>query len=1383
MSKGIVPSNSSFSAVIQDHSQLSSSASALHGLFEWIGWRDIDPEIKSKQREESTIQQTLMTAVKKYEGNPTKENNQQLITIIEKEITRIEAERDYAFSMVKKLRKQMKKAQRAAKKAAAEFKPASNYWEALQQISSHFSESITIQVQTFFGSTAEQQIKKYQESAQNREKELSALRSYYQEIQVAGVTATSIDDEPLMEMSPAHSRHLLQTSTPLEMTYHFCEPSGSCTLSGLGDGQSGFTLLGNDYSSFAVSGAGDINGDGLDDILVGYTTVSNQPGKTAVIFGSRQSNAWGSGVVNLLNFVDGQRGFMLTGGQSEDYNGFSISSAGDINGDQLDDILIGTYASGKITVVFGSNKTGAWGTGTLDLNTLSDGQRGFTLVGQPSNYRTSINDAGDINGDGLGDILIGAVNTSGLGKTTVVFGSNKAGAWGSGQLNLMALADGQRGFTLQGQLGESSGASVSGAGDINGDGLDDILIGSPTASIGAGKTTVVFGSNKAGAWGTGQLNLTALADGQRGFTLQGQPGDYSGYSVSEAGDINGDGLGDIMIGIPSSENPGAPGVTAVVFGSTQPDIWGSGVLNLTTFADGQRGFIFLGGNPFSGNHNYINGAGDINGDHLDDLLIGAPNYPGSLGYPGGQVTVIFGSNQPGAWGSGILSSDTMADGQRGFVLLGQNTIQYSDLTGYAVSSAGDINGDGLGDFLIASPYAHFTGNKFKGQTTVIFGDGAYQVMANQLRIGVGETVSFNASLLSIVSPIRDNTTILFTPELVQNGHFASLTAPTKSLSSFTSENLTSVQFQQDGSYLAPSYQIMVRHTALLHAYSTPLIDFLGYPPVLLNNAVYVNQGLPKRIFTTDLSASDADTFPDNLQFLFSDVQHAKFNLLNLNGSLMVDNISSCLQEYVFNQQLELIPDGSVIAPSYRVAVTDGRSTTPSRLATVTFNQAPVITVNSIILDQGQTTLIRPQDISATDDQTSNDDLVFQVTNITAGDYFEYSSNRGYALVAFKQFTLTVGNVEFFQNGSDILPTFSIRVTDGQIKTNWHTPTIHFNHRPILHQPLPVRTVEQGRHFSINFDDHLFIDPDADPLTLSAQQLGGAPLPDQINFNPSLAELQGVLENLISLQIQVIASDPRGLTASTNFTLQSVAPQPGFDFQKLISVASTIGSVVLTILGYLWWRKNAASHRVGYEFANVLRRVLNLEYFDFTKDEGELYKTHIERLLNHFVYTHNNFCATLTSQEEMNSFAACVAEIIQNKGLLSKASCLWATHNRFFLFNRSWPNSLDLDKFGKETSKIAQEAVTAWREESQKTNGNPLARWPYAKSGQRESKLVQRKGASGGETIEMKGLESSGQSSSSSYAGQRGTVFALPSPSISSHQDFQNPSSEAASTPS
>ncbi len=1359
MSKGISLNNLSSSGYLtQDHSQAVSTASTLHWLFESLGWHDISQEVAAKQLETSTAQQSLIAAVQFYEENHSEVNGQQVLIITAKEITRIEAERDYALRTVQQLQQQLKQEQRAAEKIAAESQPASSYWEVLQQISGYFSESITTRVKTFFGSTTEQQIEKYLETAQNREKELNALSSYREQIQTTLAASVFTHDEHLEEKPSAFSRHLLQTSTPTEMNVIYCWPGGSCSLTGVSDGQAGFTLQGlvNSHSGSSVSSAGDINGDHLDDILVS-STPDFAVGQITVVFGTNETGVWGSGTLNLADFADGQHGFALQGEFPD--GSYLVSSAGDINGDGLADILVGAQTAynlaGKTTVIFGSNKTGAWGTGTLNLITLADGQRGFTLLGQASEQSaSSISSAGDINGDGLDDILIGVAETA---KVTVVFGSNKPGAWGSGTLNLTTFADGQRGFTL---LGLGQGHTVSSAGDINGDQLDDFLIGNPNydLSSGTGQATVVFGSNQSGAWGSGTLNLTTFADGQRGFVLMGQAaGGRSGSSVSSAGDINGDGLGDILVSAPYTSNGGQ---TTVVFGSHKPGAWGSGMLNLTTLADGQRGFV-LQGNSGDAIGSSVSSAGDINGDGLDDILI---EYLDTA-----KVTVVFGSNISSAWGTGILNLDALADGQRGFMLLGQAT----NGVGNSVSSAGDFNGDQLDDFLVGAP-STFTG---AGATTLVFGDKSpAQVTVNHLSIAVGEVIVFNPTLLSATSSTQNNATIVLTPEDVQNGRFEAIGAPGVTLSSFLSGNITSVQFQQDNSALAPSYQITVRHTALLYAYSIAQVDFLGYPPVLLNNEVYVNQGLPTLVTSSDLSASDADTPVASLRFLFSNIQHAQFNLLNSNGSILSANISSCLQQVVFNQQLQLMPDGSTIAPSYTVAVTDGFSTTPSRIAIVTFNQAPIITVNAMTLDQGQVTFIRPQDISATDDQTSSNDLLFQLTNITAGDYFEYSNDIGYALTSFNQFPLVIGNVAFFQNGSNIPPIFSIRVTDGQIWTAWHTPVIHFNHRPLLDRTLPARTVVEGSPFSIALGDDLFTDPDGDPLTLSAQQLGGAPLLNKMTFNASRAELSGILETLISLQIQIIASDPRGLTASTNFTLQSVAPAPGFNFQILTSALSVLGSAAITVLGYMWWRKNAADHRTGYEFANMLRKVLNLEYYDFTKDKGELYKSHIQSFLADLKYQHNNFYATLITPDERRSFAVCVAEIIQNKELLKKTGCCLATYNRFFLFNASRPNGLKLEKFADQSSQIAQEAVTAWREESQRTAGNPLTRWPYPTSGIRESKALTRKETSGG-NVELKELTI--DKSLSSFAENRHTTFASSPLSIPTPQNFHQEHHEGA----
>ena len=203
MSKGISLNNLSSSAYLaHDPYQAVSAVSTLHWLFESLGWRDIRQEVAAKQLEEFKTKQILIAAVQTYEESPTEENNQKLATIISKEIIRIEAARDYALSMTRQLQKQLRKEQREAEKAAAEFKPASNYWESLLQISSHFSESITTRLKTFCGLTTAQQVEKYRELAQNREKELAVLRSYRRQLQsklVTAVTARSALKETLKQ--------------------------------------------------------------------------------------------------------------------------------------------------------------------------------------------------------------------------------------------------------------------------------------------------------------------------------------------------------------------------------------------------------------------------------------------------------------------------------------------------------------------------------------------------------------------------------------------------------------------------------------------------------------------------------------------------------------------------------------------------------------------------------------------------------------------------------------------------------------------------------------------------------------------------------------------------------------------------------------------------------------------------------------------------------------------------------------------------------------------------------------------------------------------------------------------------------------------------------
>ncbi|HEY9817780.1 MAG TPA: integrin alpha, partial [Candidatus Obscuribacterales bacterium] len=259
-------------------------------------------------------------------------------------------------------------------------------------------------------------------------------------------------------------------------------------------------------------------------------------------------------VLNLAA-LNGSNGFRIDGVAEFDNSGFSVSSAGDINGDGIDDLIIGATSansngldSGSSYVVFGS--VGGFNS-TLNLSSL-DGSNGFSIYGVTDfNYfGRSVSGGGDINGDGFDDLIIGAFvadpngNTD-SGSSYVVFGS---GGGFSSILNLSSL-DGSNGFRIDGVAAfDYSGRSVSSAGDVNGDGFDDLIIGSYRADpngTNSGSSYVVFGSD---AGFSSTLNLSALT-GSNGFRIDGVAADdRSGFSVSSAGDINGDGFDDLIIG-------------------------------------------------------------------------------------------------------------------------------------------------------------------------------------------------------------------------------------------------------------------------------------------------------------------------------------------------------------------------------------------------------------------------------------------------------------------------------------------------------------------------------------------------------------------------------------------------------------------------------------------------------------------------------------------------------------------------------------------------------------------------------------------------------------------------------------------------------------------
>ncbi|UCE36678.1 MAG: FG-GAP repeat protein [Thermoplasmata archaeon] len=293
----------------------------------------------------------------------------------------------------------------------------------------------------------------------------------------------------------------------------------------------------DDEAGFCVSGSGDINNDGFDDVIISARkNDDNGPysGQTYVIFGN--NTGWSKD--NTLSNADAS----FIGESANDSSGKSIAILGDVNGDGYDDILIGASGNddsggeaGKSYLIFGNASGWEKNTNLASVNVTFLGEYAFDYSGY------SVAAAGDINGDNLDDILIGAYKNDeageDAGQTYIIFG--KTSGWGED----VNLSNADASF-LGEAAGDLSGCSLSSAGDVDGDGFDDILIGAWREDQ---SDLVYLIMGNASGWSM-DMNLS---DADASFL--GEGGRISIHSLSSAGDFNDDGYDDILIGHPYHE--------------------------------------------------------------------------------------------------------------------------------------------------------------------------------------------------------------------------------------------------------------------------------------------------------------------------------------------------------------------------------------------------------------------------------------------------------------------------------------------------------------------------------------------------------------------------------------------------------------------------------------------------------------------------------------------------------------------------------------------------------------------------------------------------------------------------------------------------------------
>ncbi|MEM6299026.1 MAG: integrin alpha [Bacteroidota bacterium] len=483
-----------------------------------------------------------------------------------------------------------------------------------------------------------------------------------------------------------------------------------------------------------------------------------------------------------LSDLDGTNGFTVNGGISSGV-GSEIAGIGDVNADGIGDFVVGAanetapgkLGVGKAYVIFGSSSFPT----NIDIasSTTLDGTNGFTIPGSDSNdfLGSAVSGLGDINGDHIDDFIIGASGAGTDGECYVVFGSSSGFA---SVLEPSAL-DGSNGFTILGRSAAFSifGGSLSEIGDVNGDGLDDIYMSNTVGTSNAGEGYVIFGSSS----GFGSVFDLANLNGTNGFLINGSDPFSRASSLAGVGDVNGDGIADLNFNAPSQENSSGTyqaGVSFTIFGSS------SGFPATVDVSSGGSGFTFSGAAARQKILESGIGAGDINGDGIDDLLYLETSLSygyttrsayvvfGSQGLSGSLRTSNFGANgfrvsrpaSAGDWGFEVDNSsdinndgfddiilglpgdtpDSRTDVGRTYVIFGKsssfsspvqlfglsssegfvlNGIDAEDCAGFIARGVGDVNGDSIDDFTITSREATRSGQK-AGECYIIFGQAA-----------------------------------------------------------------------------------------------------------------------------------------------------------------------------------------------------------------------------------------------------------------------------------------------------------------------------------------------------------------------------------------------------------------------------------------------------------------------------------------------------------------------------------------------------------------------------------------------------------------------------------------------------------------------------------
>ncbi|PKV49898.1 gliding motility-associated-like protein [Aquimarina sp. MAR_2010_214] len=453
------------------------------------------------------------------------------------------------------------------------------------------------------------------------------------------------------------------------------------------NGINGFRIPGIDpESQFGAETTfiGDINSDGFEDIGIGVNNADidglDLAGAAYIIFGTNV----GFPATFDITTLDGTNGFVVKGIVGSTRMGSSVEGVGDINGDSIDDLII--RASGIALVIYGK-PIGDPFDAESNINDIN-GINGFRIEMRGSEIRA----LGDVNGDGRNDFVIGHPSFFSV-SAGIVFGRSE-----NFPLSIdLSWLDGINGFRTSSFSSSRAGFKVGGAGDINQDGYNDIIIGEwssgGTLATGGQRTRLLYG--RASFDPLEDLNTL---DGTNGFAIDNSGGGFLVFTGT-LGDINSDGVDDFF-----SEQ-------SAIFGKERTEPRFPSYIPLSSIEDNTLGFRIPG---------FLTSAsvGDVNKDGINDFIA----CYGGRGLDH-DAYVIFGSTT----GFPDPIDESTLDGTNGFVIPGLRTSNI----GRPVSGDGDVNGDGIADFIVGSPNEIPEGSTERtGEAYVIFGGDHYAIPLN-----------------------------------------------------------------------------------------------------------------------------------------------------------------------------------------------------------------------------------------------------------------------------------------------------------------------------------------------------------------------------------------------------------------------------------------------------------------------------------------------------------------------------------------------------------------------------------------------------------------------------------------------------------------------------